>query len=83
MTEIPSVVSMNKISLIGRYEMETTQIVLVDRGRLIEICWAAEKWAGYLRKAEPSILSPSQYEEAADRIDKAIAAVRRDAMGRD
>lgn len=70
--------------------VDEPQPAVVDHGDLLEVCQAAEAWAGRLRQgavedrekygalplAEGSI---EDYTEAADRIDKAIASARRTA----
>ena len=54
------------------------QLVTVDHGDLLEVCQAAEAWAGYLRKLTPAA---RDYNEAADRIDQAIFRCSRSALG--
>lgn len=53
-----------------------TQMVTVDHGDLLEACQAANAWAGQLRRDE----SARDFTKAADRIDAAVARLRRDAF---
>jgi hypothetical protein len=56
--------------------MSEKQDVIVDHGDLLEVCQAAEAWAKHLRVRGGVV----KQDEAADRIDQAISAVRRSAL---
>jgi len=65
-------------------EKVISQPVTIDHGDLLEICQSAEAWASTLRnRAHGNIPDKEKvrYENAADRIDQAIASARRAAFG--
>lgn len=54
---------------------QINQDVIVDHGDLLEACQAAQAWASQLRQRERK-----SAEETADRIDRAVAALHRQAL---
>jgi hypothetical protein len=65
-------------------EKVISQPVTINHGDLLEICQSAEAWASTLRNRAHGnipVEDKVRYENAADRIDKAIADARRAAFG--